>query len=219
MEKLLTLIKVKPNNQELYKIALSHSSYSNENNLESNERLEFLGDSILQLLMSEHLYNNDNQDEGNMTKKRAHLVRKEALVHYAKKIELANYILLGKGEVPKGPNSSIIADAFEAFMGALYLDQGYETVKSFFKSYIKPEETVLITKNIDYKSQLQEDLQTEKRAVKYEIISETGQAHNKTFKAAVLVDGIIFGIGVGKKKQSAEQMAAKNALSKKAGLK
>lgn len=199
----------------LYKTALTHSSYGNENNVENNERLEFLGDAVLELLMSDYLYETTSETEGKMTIKRAQSVREEALVIYSDKINLRNYLLLGKGEEIKGANNAMIADSFEAIFAATYLDLGLSAVKELFNLVVIPnlEDTLNI---IDHKSVLQELIHSGgKRNISYQITSEKGPSHNKSFEAIVLLDKEIkLGTGVGKTKKEAEQMAAEEALKK-----
>lgn len=137
IQEFLKKIDIVPNNMALYKKALTHSSYSNEKFLsqEDNERLEFLGDAIIGLLMADHLYQKNKEDEGIMTKKRAQAVCERSLTIYAQNINLQNYLFLGRGEKNKDFNTkSIMADAFEALFGAIYLDLGYLFAKKFFKN-------------------------------------------------------------------------------------
>ena len=206
-------------NKKLLSLALTHSSYANEHDIESNERLEFLGDAVLELSISEVLYYTISLDEGVLTKMRAKVVCESALDLYAEKIELNSYILLGKGEVLTGGRTrpAIIADAFEALLGAIYLDGGLDNVKKIINNYIVPNmNNVLMSK--DYKSILQEKLQAEKRTIRYEIVREEGPANNKTFEAIVYMDEILMGRGIGKTKKEAQQQAAKSALEKEAKL-
>ena len=206
-------------NKKLLSLALTHSSYANEHDIESNERLEFLGDAVLELSISEVLYNTISLDEGVLTKMRAKVVCESALDLYAEKIELNSFILLGKGEVLTGGRTrpAIIADAFEALLGAIYLDGGLDNVKKIINNYIFPNmNNVLMSK--DYKSILQEKLQAEKRTIRYEIVREEGPANNKTFEAIVYMDEILMGRGIGKTKKEAQQQAAKSALEKEAKL-
>ena len=206
-------------NKKLLSLALTHSSYANEHDIESNERLEFLGDAVLELSISEVLYNTISLDEGVLTKMRAKVVCESALDLYAEKIELNSFILLGKGEVLTGGRTrpAIIADAFEALLGAIYLDGGLDNVKKIINNYIVPNmNNVLMSK--DHKSILQEKLQAEKRTIRYEIVREEGPANNKTFEAIVYMDEILMGRGIGKTKKEAQQQAAKSALEKEAKL-
>ena len=201
----------------LLKTALTHSSYANEHLIESNERMEFLGDAVLELCMSKYLYSVIDLDEGVLTKSRAKAVCEDALNVYAKGINLSKYIFLGKGEECSGGRErpAIIADAFEAVLGAVFLDGGINEAYRIVENTILPNMgEVLVYK--DYKSILQEKLQSEKRSIRYEIVKEEGPANNKKFEAVVYMDEIIMGRGVGKSKKEAQQNAAKEALSKEA---
>lgn len=211
----LKQLKIKYNNLELYEQAVTHSSYAYENKVQKNETLEFLGDAVIELLMSEYLYKKGYEKEGTLTKKRAQAVCEEALVIYATKMGLIKHIKLGKGEEQKGANDAIIADAFEAFFGALFLDLGFKEAKKLFNKLIIPHLSK-VWKIKDYKSILQELVQSgDKRNVSYQLINETGPSHDKTFLVAVNLDNnIILGQGTGKSKKEAEQNAAKDALKK-----
>ena len=199
-------------NLDLYKRALTHTSYSNENNVESYERLEFLGDAVLELIMSDYLYNERHLEEGTMTKMRASYVCEEACATYSKELGLDQNILLGSGEA--SANTTILADVFESFVGAMYLDQGFSYTKDFVLGVILPYIDAKVDFLHDYKSELQELVQTVRKSVSYEIIDEKGPAHNKTFLCQVLVDNIVMGTGSGSSKKAAEQEAAKMALKK-----
>ncbi len=195
--------------------ALTHSSYANEHNCKSNERLEFLGDSVLSICMSTYLYSTCDISEGEMTKIRAMYVCEEALVIYAEKIKLNTYLLLGNGEEQMGGRfrQAIIADAFEAILGSIYLDSGFDTCFDVFKRIVLPH--IELVDVLDNKSKLQELAQADKRTISYQIISESGPAHNKTFEAIVKLENeIVLGKGIGKTKKEAEQNAACQALSK-----
>lgn len=214
MEKLFKKLGIKTVNSILYKTAFTHTSYSNEHDNVSNyERLEFLGDAVLELILSDFLYNEKSLKEGSMTKMRANYVCEEACATYARELDFNDYILLGSGEVDA--NDTILADVFEAFVGACYLDQGFDfandMVLNIIVKYID-KDTIFIH---DYKSELQELVQTVKKSVTYDIINEKGPAHNKTFTCQVVVDGVIMGMGIGSSKKQAEQLAAREALSKK----
>jgi len=212
---LLKQLKLTHKNIELYELALTHSSYAYENQTDKNEKLEFLGDAVIELLMSNYLYRENLEDEGQMTKKRAQAVCEEALVIYASKIKLKKYLKLGKGELAKGANGAMIADAFEALFGAVYLDLGYEAAKELFNRIVIPHlDDVFGIK--DYKSTLQEFIQAgDKRVVTYHIFRESGPSHDKLFEAAVKLDtNITLGVGRGKTKKEAEQNAAHDALKK-----
>lgn len=216
---ILDKLGIKTNNIEIYETAFTHTSYCNENKTAiSYERLEFLGDKVLDFVVSEYLYNNENVDEGEMTKIRAAHVCEDALYDYSLDNNFDGYVRLGKGEEATGGRckKAILADVFEAFIGALYLDQGIDKTKEFINSSviksIKKNETIFT----DYKSILQEMVQTSKKSLEYNVVSELGPSHDKDFIVEVVVDNIVFGVGVGKTKKEAEQNAAKNALDKKA---
>ena len=204
-------------NINLLKTALTHSSYGNEHNVEYNERMEFLGDAVLELSMSDFLYSNISLDEGVLTKTRAKGVCEGALNIYAEKINLQKYLILGKGEEATGGRKrpAIIADALEAVLGAVFLDSDFSYARDIVKNKFIPY-LDLAYKNKDYKSMLQEKLQSEKRTIKYEITKDLGPANNKTFEAVVYMDDILMGRGEGKTKKEAQQNAAKDALEKEA---
>ena len=213
--KIFKTLDITPTNVNFYYQAFTHTSYSNENpSLESYERLEFLGDAILEFIISEYLYKERHLVEGVMTKMRARYVCEEALATYAKDLKFEKDIKLG-GSEPE-PNDTIIADVFEAFIAACYLDKGLQFTKELVLKIV----TKYIDQNIDflhdYKSTLQELVQTDKKSVTYEIIEESGPSHDKTFVCEVKVDGIVLGKGTGGSKKQAEQMAAKEALKKQA---
>ena len=205
--------------KNLIKLALTHSSYANEHNIECNERLEFLGDAVLELAMSRKLYDTIDLDEGVLTKMRAKAVCESALDLYASKIDLSSYLYLGKGEEATGGRTrpAIIADATEAVLGAIYLDGGFEEAREIVKKFFEPY-FYDVLKNKDYKSMLQEKLQSEKRSIRYEIVRDEGPANNKTFEAVVYMDEILMGRGIGKTKKEAQQQAAKDALEKEAKI-
>lgn len=215
--KILENLNIKPNNLEIYIKAFTHTSYANENNKESYERLEYLGDAVLELIMSEYLYTTTNYEEGKMTKLRSHFVCENALYEYSLKLNLNDYLLLGHGEEENGGKfrKAIVADIFEAFIGAMFLDQGLAKVKEFiYNNVINIIENKEIEFFEDYKSELQELVQTDKRSLKYVIVKETGPAHDKMFTVEVKIDNIIYGKGTAHSKKEAEQEAAKNALEK-----
>ena len=195
--------------KNLIKLALTHSSYANEHNIECNERLEFLGDAVLELAMSRKLYDTIDLDEGVLTKMRAKAVCESALDLYASKIDLSSFLYLGKGEEATGGRTrpAIIADATEAVLGAIYLDGGFEAAREIVKKFFEPY-FYDVLKNKDYKSMLQEKLQSEKRSIRYEIVRDEGPANNKTFEAVVYMDEILMGRGIGKTKKEAQQQAA-----------
>ena len=207
------------NNKELLTIALTHSSYANEHGIECNERMEFLGDAVLELSMSKYLFSKIQLDEGVLTKTRAKAVCETALNIYASKINLGQYLYLGKGEEATGGRTrpAIIADALEAVLGAIFLDSSFDTVYEIVNMMFIPYMDEVL-KNKDYKSQLQEKLQSEKRTIHYEITKDEGPANNKTFEAVVFMDDILMGRGIGKTKKEAQQNAAKDALEKEAQI-
>ena len=204
-----------PNNESLYVDCFKHSSYANENGGADYEKLEFLGDAVLELAISDYLYKKEF-DEGIMTKTRASYVCENALAVYASDLGFDKYILLGSGEIT--PNNTIMADVFEAFLGSMYLDKGYDFTKDIILSIIVP----YINRNADflkdYKSELQELVQTERKSAVYNTISESGPAHDKNYVCEVVVDDIRMGTGSGSSKKQAEQNAAKEALSKQAKI-
>lgn len=208
---------IKPNHKSLYQEAFTHTSYANEHNLTSYERLEYLGDAVLELIISEYLFKNTEYEEGKMTKLRSHYVCETALYEYSLRLNLNEYILLGHGEEQSGGRNrkAIVADVFEAFIGAMFLDQGLEFVKKFIYENIIP---LIENKEVDffsdYKSILQELVQTDRRSLEYEIVNEEGPAHNKSFTVEVKIDDIVYGKGTAHSKKEAEQEAAKDALKK-----
>lgn len=215
--KIFKKLDFNPTNINLYYQAFTHTSYSNENpSYVSYERLEFLGDAILEFIISEYLYKERHLEEGVMTKMRARYVCEEALATYARELKFQDDIKLGGSESEMGANDTIMADVFEAFIAAMYLDMGLQFTKDMVLKII----VKYIDKNVDflhdYKSALQELVQTGKKSVVYEVVDEFGPAHNKTFVCRAIVDGIVLGEGRGSSKKSAEQMAAKEALSKQA---
>lgn len=215
--KLLNDLNIVPNNIKVYEQAFIHSSYKNEGHVtEDYERLEFLGDALVDLIVSDYLYNAKHLKEGQMTKLRASFVCENALYEYSNKLGLGEYLKLGKGEEETGGRhkKAILADIFESFVGALYLDQGFDTAKKFVLDIVVP----FLDSNADffkdYKSLLQETIQTTHNILEYRLVNEVGPAHNKTFEYDLLIDGIVFGHGVAGTKKEAEQLAAKDALDK-----
>ncbi len=218
MDKLFQKLGIVPSNKDLYRLAFSHSSYVNERHLKADyERLEFLGDAVLDLVVSDYLYRHSDKKEGDMTKIRASYVCENACFRYASDLEFSNYIKVGHGEELEGGRYKkvILADIFEAFMGAIYLDLGYDTVKKVLLDIVVPYiEDESITFFHDYKSALQEFIQTEQRTLQYKVIKEEGPPHQRTFTVQVSVDDIIYGIGSANSKKEAEQEAARSALEK-----
>ena len=205
-------LDINPTNMNLYYQAFTHSSYTNENPSYPNyERLEFLGDAVLEIIISDYLYKEWHLEEGTMTKMRANYVCEKACATYARDLKFESDVRIGNNEEI---NDTIIADIFEAFIGALYLDKGFEFTSKLVMSIIKPYIDKNVNFLIDYKSALQEKIQSVKKSVTYEVIEETGPAHNKKFTSVVKVDDIILGKGTGNSKKASEQEAAKDALSK-----
>lgn len=214
---LLNKLKIEYDDITLYEEALTHSSYGNENQVPNYERLEYLGDAVLELVISEYLYNQNNVEEGILTKMRANYVCENALYEYSIHLKLNEYLRLGKGEQENGGKyrKAVVADIFEAFVGAVFLDKGFDYVKKFIYTYIIP---LIKNNNVevfkDNKSTLQELVQTDKRSVLYKVIKEEGPAHNKTFEIIVQIDNITYGKGIAGNKKEAEQKAAEDALKK-----
>ncbi|ENH98271.1 ribonuclease III [Gracilibacillus halophilus YIM-C55.5] len=206
--------------EQLLRQAFTHSSYVNEHRKSKfmdNERLEFLGDAVLELGVSQYLYREyESMEEGDLTKLRASIVCEPALVNFADALQFREYVLLGKGEEMTGGRDrpALLADVFEAFIGALYLDQGFDQVVAFLKAYVYPKITTgAFSHTMDYKSQLQETIQQYKNKVaEYAIADEKGPAHDREFRAVVTINGKTAGQGIGKTKKEAEQRAAKQAL-------
>lgn len=201
--------------------ALTHSSYANEHNMKSNERLEFLGDAVLGLLVARYIYDTyPNIPEGKMTKIRATYVCEDANERYCKTMGVDKLILLGHGEELNGGRNrpAVLNDAFEAFIAAVYLSGGLEEVKKILEKVVFPE----ILENdakpfIDYKSQLQEYIQAESRSIlAYRLDNVEGPPHKRVFTISAVLDGICLGTGTGSSKKDAEQLAAKEALEKMA---
>ena len=211
--------------EALLKQALTHSSFANEqkiNKLKNYERLEFLGDAVLELISSEFLYNeNVDMPEGQLTRMRASMVCEPALAYCARDISLKSYILLGKGEEATGGRTrdSIISDVMEAVIGAIFLDGGIENAKKFIYRFVLSdlENKILF---LDSKTLLQEEIQKKNTAqLRYELVGETGPDHDKQFHVEAYLNNQLIGCGVGRTKKSAEQQAAYEALLKMKGRK
>ena len=209
-------------NIDLYQQAFSHSSFINDFNMDRlahNERLEFLGDAVLELTVSRYLFDkHPDLPEGNLTKMRATIVCEPSLVIFANKIELNQLILLGKGEEKTGGRTrpSLVSDAFEAFVGALYLDQGLDVVWQFAEKvifpYVEDDELVGV---VDFKTQFQEYVHSQNRGdVIYRLIKEEGPAHHRLFTSEVILENEAVATGQGKTKKESEQKAAESAYSK-----
>lgn len=204
-------------NPALLKEALTHSSFVNGKNHHSNERLEFLGDSVLSVVVSKYLFENLEMPEGQLTKLRASIVCEHSLFPFAEKIKLGEEIFMGKGEENTGGRHrrSILADAFEALIAAIYLDGGLEAAREFILPFIPPLDVLKSGRLLigDYKTILQEIIQQNpEEKVIYELADESGAAHNRIFTSNVLLNGQIIGTGVGGSKKEAEQNAAKEAV-------
>ena len=209
-------------NKEYILEALTHSSYSNENkNYPFNERLEFLGDSVLSIVISDYLFKKETKlPEGELTKIRANIVCEESLSEVSKNIHLGKYMLLGKGEEATGGREriSILADALEAVIAAIYLDGGIKCAREFIVTNMEKIINDSIKGKIfrDYKTCLQEVLQSNgENNIWYKLIEEKGPDHNKRFVMEVGINDTVLGVGEGKSKKDAEQVAAKCALDKK----
>lgn len=205
------------NNESILIRALSHSSYVNENHSvgDSNERLEFLGDSVLGFITAENFFKNyKNLPEGELTKLRAATVCEKSLSGFARQLELGKYLLLGKGEILTGGRErpSIQADAFEAIIAAIYLDGGMEAARVFVLKYI--DEAIRRQQSVkDYKTMLQEVVQKNPgEFVEYVLTGETGPDHDKRFEVEVHLNSNVIGRGIGRSKKRAEQEAAREAL-------
>ena len=218
MEELFNKLAINPTDISLYKTAFSHSSYVNEHKLKNDyERLEFLGDAVLDLVVADYLYLHHKDDEGEMTKVRASYVCENANYCYATALGLSKYILVGHGEQKDGGKfkKAIVADIFEALMGAIYIDLGYSTARKTILNIVVPYlENPDISFFSDYKSSLQEFVQTEQKSLEYLLVLEEGPAHDKRFTVEVKIDNIVYGVGIGTSKKEAEQEAAKKALDK-----
>ena len=226
MKELQTVLKkrfaIEFADKNLLETAFTHTSYANEHRLlkiSHNERLEFLGDAVLQLIISEYLYTKyPKRPEGDLSKMRSMIVREESLAGFARDCQFDHFIKLGRGEEKSGGRNrdTILGDLFEAFLGALLLDKGVEAVKSFLYQVMIPKvEAGDFERVTDYKTKLQELLQINGDVeIAYQVVSETGPAHAKNFEVAVLINGRKSGQGQGRSKKLAEQEAAKNAFEK-----
>lgn len=218
METLENKINYKFKNKSYLKEALTHSSYANEGNrrLKSNERMEFLGDSVLSLVSGQYLFEKyPDMPEGELTKLKASLVCTESLMRFAKQIDLGNYLFLGKGELMTGgaERPSILEDAFESLIAAVYLDGGLEKAREFVIGFLKPAIDNHKINFKDYKTILQEVVQQNPdQSVNYVFVGSSGPEHNKVFEAEVHLNSNVIGRGKGKSKKSAEQAAAREAL-------
>jgi len=213
-------IGVQWNNIDLLHMALTHSSYSFENKekARNNQRLEFLGDAVLELVISEYLYHRFPQfAEGELTKLRASIVCESSLARVSRKLDIGACLNMGRGEIRSGGRNrpSILADAFESLLGAVYLDSGLEAARKIVLDQLREVISDVIEGRVerDYKTELQEILQKKSGSpVVYQILREDGPAHDKYFTAGVLCMGRQLGTGAGHSKKEAEQQAARNAM-------
>ena len=208
-------------NITLLQNALTHSSYANErwhNSLLSNERLEFLGDSILGMVVAEHLYRNfPDRPEGELTRMRADMVCETSLAQVAARLELGRHLMLGKGEERFGGRNraSILADAVESVIAASFLDGGMEAARGIIDRFVLCDVPVSKLHNVDYKTALQELIQQKKnQVISYVLVGESGPDHDKVFTAEVRLNDAVIGTGTGSSKKRAEQDAARDALDK-----
>lgn len=212
-------IKYQFKDESILIVALTHSSFANEKGKKTpcNERLEFLGDAVLSIVVSDYIFSNcPNFPEGELTKLRASLVCEKSLFEFAKQIKLGNFILLSRGEKNNKGNErpSILSDAFEALIAAIYLDGGMDKAKEFVLSFVIPEINNHKPKSFkDYKTQLQEIIQKNPgEQLEYVLVGESGPDHNKHFVVEVHLNSNVIGKGGGKSKKEAEQRAAQKAL-------
>ena len=213
-------IGYKFNNPALLKNALTHSSYANENHIRSNERLEFLGDSVLSIIISDYIFKKMQKvDEGDLSKFRATLVCEQSLAEVSKKIKLSELVFLGRGEEMMGGRQrpSIISDAFEALLGAIYLDSNLETAREWLLNLMEDRICQVLRGELyrDYKTTLQEIVQKDgKSHVTYETLNAVGKEHDKLFTVQVLINEEPFCTATGHSKKEAEQKAAKETIGK-----
>lgn len=209
-------------NRELLERALTHSSFINENNMkfyECNERLEYLGDAVLGLVIGEYFYKNFPEDrEGSLTKMRAESVNEKVLFYISKKLNLGDAIKFGKGEIKSGGRNreSTSADALEALIGAIYLDSNFENAKKIilclFQDFLEKDSYKLF--NIDFKTKFQEEVQKSGKKAEYKLVGEEGPDNDKTFFTELYVDEVLVGNGKGKSKKESQQEAARDAFKR-----
>ena len=218
IKELETAIGYSFRNITLLQNALAHSSYANErwhDSLKSNERLEFLGDSILGMVVADYLYREfPDRPEGELTRMRADMVCEPSLAQIAHKIGLGQHVLLGKGEEQGGGRNreSILADAVESVIAACYLDGGMDAAKGFIQQFVLTNVPVSKLKNADYKTALQELVQQKRNQVlAYKLVGESGPDHDKQFRVELTLNGTVIGAGTGSSKKRAEQEAARVA--------
>lgn len=225
LQELCDSLGIQVNQYELLNLALTHTSFAHETahypHNEHNERLEFLGDSVLGLIVSTYMYKHfPHFDEGRMTKLRAQVVCETSLYQCAKRIGLGKYLRMGNGEIASGgyKRPSILADAFEAVLGAYYLDQGFAAAQEYLLGLLEEEIHAVCNGLVmmgDYKSMLQERLQHRAQyEIAYEMLGFEGPEHNRTFTSGVFVNGVEYGAGRGRTKKESEQQAAREALER-----
>ncbi|SFJ61003.1 ribonuclease III [Thermoflavimicrobium dichotomicum] len=223
LSQLEQLIGITFRNKKLFQQAFTHTSYAHERKNygvePDNERLEYLGDAVLELAVSEYLFHRYPQmSEGELTRTRARVVCEPSLASFAKELNFGNYVRLGKGEEMTGGRTrpSLLADVFEAFIGALFLDQGLDVVRRFLHTVVFPKVSdEFLTRVMDAKSQLQELVQQERVGpLEYRIVDVQGPAHDRHFVAEVYLDNQCLGRGSGRSKKEAEQQAATQALER-----
>lgn len=207
-------------NFSLLTAALTHRSYANEHldGTEDNERLEYLGDAVLDFIVAEWSYRHfPEQPEGILTKIRAYLVQNDRLANFARKIDLGRALRLGRGEKTTGGShrESVLGSAFEALLGAIFLDANYEKARNFILPFINPSKETILDEINDPKSEFQEKVQAEKLGkLVYRVVKSTGPDHAKIYEVEVEVNGVVKGRGVGSSKAAAEREAARDALKK-----
>ena len=222
INELFKIINVQPKNVEIYELALTHSSFNADANTKhiDNERLEYMGDAVLDYVSADLIFNKFGEMEpGNMSKLRSFLVNTKSLSSYARKIELADFIKTGHSISQKQVNQSdkILEDCFEALIGAIYVDQGIKVTFNFIKKMMEDDLMTYGQEDLtDYKSMLQEEMQAEHReSVHYVVTDMSGPAHDRVYTVNAMFNEIVLASGTGKSKKSAEQDAAKNALKKR----
>lgn len=216
LTKLEKIIKYKFKNAEFLKKALTHKSYADETDSgEYNERMEFLGDSILAASVADYLYHkHPDQNEGRLSQLKSQIVSKQSLYKWAKSIKLGGFLLISKGEEASGGRSreSLLANTIEALIAAIYFDSGFEPARKFIFNYLSQQKRVIIS---DAKSKLQEYIQSKHKTLPdYKVTKESGPDHEKVFEIGVYLKKTLLGKGTGRSKKEAEQAAAKVALKK-----
>ena len=208
-----SIIGVKFKNEDILKTAFTHSSFANTQGLESNERLEFLGDSVLNFCTTEYLYENFDLSEGDSSKVRAYLVSSEYVSEYIKQKNLTKFLLCHNFNPHNSTN--VMGDLFEAIVGAMFLDSGLETCKKFIYQSLNYSKDLILTvhqKTRDYKTELQELLQKDGKIPTYVLLSKSGPAHLPEFEIAVLIDNKQYAVATGKSKKEAENLCAKKTI-------